>query len=94
MNKDDSKRLAEMAQEVLFAQQACNLSGVIHSFSRTITELRDILQRENPIGFSTTKLNEHPICVLYSSKIASLTHSENGLMFSNAYDWCKDLAML
>lgn len=86
---DDSKRLAEMAQEAIFIQDACNLSGVIHSFSRTITELRDILIRWDPDGFSTTILNQHPICVLYSSKIASLTNSDDGFSFS--YNWCKDL---
>jgi hypothetical protein len=87
----DNKRLAEMAKEAILVQDACNLSGVIHSFSRVLTELREILVRLDPDKFSTEVLNRHPISVMYSSKIASLTGSENGLAFSHAYGWCKDL---
>lgn len=78
-----------LAKEALDVQDACNLSGVVHSFSRVITQLRETLTAEGK--FSTDKLNAHPICVLYSSKIASLTGSESMVEFSRAYEWAKDI---
>jgi hypothetical protein len=80
------KTIKELSQDALDCQMACNASGVIHSFSRAITDLRAVLSSEP--GFSTDVLNRHPICVLYSSKIASLTGSESGLEFSKAYEAC------
>jgi hypothetical protein len=77
------KTIKELAQEALDIQSACNLSGVVHSFSRAMTELRRL---EPTLG--TDGYNTHPISLLYSSKIASLTGSESGLEFSRAYDWC------
>ena len=80
------KTIKELCKDALACQDACNASGVIHSFSRAITDLRAILSSEP--GFSTDLLNRHPICVLYSSKIASLTGSDIPLEFSRAYDAC------
>lgn len=86
------RTINELCQEAVNVQDACNLSGVVHSFSRAITELRSLLQQEG--DFSTEKLNQHPVCVLYSSKIASLTGSEinsnecGGNAFSEAYAYC------
>jgi hypothetical protein len=77
------KTIKDLVREALLVQDACNLSGVVHSFSRTMTELRAIMEKED--GFSTDKLNQHPIAVMYSSKIASLTNSED--KFIQAYAW-------
>jgi hypothetical protein len=82
------KSIQEMAQEALWVQDACNLSGVVHTFSQTMTLLRKILEQEP--GFSTDKLNKHPIAVLYASKIASLTSSDSN--FSIAFEECQKLA--
>lgn len=90
------KTMKDMCKEAIDIQDACNLSGVVHAFSRTITELRALLSQEE--GFSTSKLNQHPVCVLYSSKIASLTGSETnynedgGNAFSEAYGYCSNQA--
>lgn len=87
------RTMKELAQEALDVQSACNLSGCIHAFSRTITELRSLLEAEG--GFSTDKLNQHHICVLFASKIASLTGGyleDNDHQFMNAYHWASDLA--
>lgn len=85
------KTLKDLAKEAIEIQDASNLSGVVHSFSRTLTTLRDILSEKSDVPyFSTRSLNEHPIAILYASKIASLTGCENGAMFSEAYDWAKD----
>ncbi|MCH7759843.1 hypothetical protein IIA15_00355 [candidate division TA06 bacterium] len=51
-------------------QDACNLSGVVHSFSRVIRDLR-----ENGV-VDTDEIAVHNISVLFASKIASLTHLE------------------
>ena len=67
------KQLYKNAIEV---QNACNLSGVVHSFSRDIARLREL----NP-GMGTAEINSHAICVLYSNKIESLV----GGSFSKAY---------
>jgi len=93
MNNDtDNRNIRELAQNAIDVQDAVNLSGVVHSFSRDISRLRTILQDFEGEKFSTTKLNQHPICILYSSKIASLTNSETGTAFSYAYNWCKDVS--
>lgn len=58
------KRAAEMA---IISQNACNLSGVAHSFSEVITAVRQELG--NP---STGEVNEHPVCKLFLFQMASL----------------------
>lgn len=77
---------AELCREALDVQSAVNLSGVVHAFSRALTELREILSKEP--NFSTSRLNQHPVSILYSSKIASLTGSEVDHEFSAAYGYC------
>lgn len=84
------KELKDLAIEALQVQDACNLSGVVHGFSRAITELRRIL--ENEPEFSTDKLNTHPVCLLWADKIASLTGIQgdsNELL--GAYEYVKNL---
>lgn len=84
------KTLKELAQRALDVQSAVNLSGVVHSFSQDITDLRKILETQE--GFSTTMLNEHPICFLYAVQIAFLTRTndlcDDSGKYSRAYDWC------
>lgn len=72
-------RVERMYSDALIVQDACNLSGVVHSFSKHMQTLSDM-------GIDNTDdKNRHPICVLFSSKIASLTGSENFKDFSRAY---------
>ena len=82
-----TRTMKELAKEAIDIQNASNLSGIVHSFSRTITELRELLNKEE--GFSTEKLNQHPVCVLYSDKITSLTDSYSVNTFSKAYEWAE-----
>lgn len=84
------KTIQQLAKDAIDVQDACNLSGVVHSFSQVVTDLRTILTNEGK--FSTDRLNTHPVVILYSNKIASLCGSESGLEFSRAYDWAKDIA--
>lgn len=79
--------LKKLAQEALFVQDACNLSGVVHAFSRALTVLRAM-----PECAGTYWLNTHPICIMYASKIASLTGVELDGSFSSAYDNVKRMA--
>ena len=59
-------------------QDACNLSGVVHSFAEAMSALC-------AEGLDTESRNRHPIAVLFSSKIASLTGSESCTAFGAAY---------
>lgn len=86
------RTMKELCQQAINIQDASNLSGVVHAFASSITELRTLLMQQD--GFNTSRLNQHPVCVLYSSKIASLTGSEtnyneeSGNTFSEAYGFC------
>jgi len=81
------KTIVEMARLALDVQDACNLSGVVHSFSQIVTDLRARLEEQGKGG--TEAVNRHPICLLFSSKIASLTYSESPSEFQRAYNWCE-----
>ena len=74
------KEAAEMAISV---QNACNLSGVVRSFAK-ITEV--LWEEANKQGKGTDWVNRHPVSVLFSSKINSLTGGDNE--FSKAYKEC------
>jgi hypothetical protein len=74
---------ADDYQTALDVQDACNLGGVIRAFSR-------ILERMFISTGGTAERNTHPISVMFSSKIASLTGSETDPSFSEAYDTCKE----
>ena len=90
--KPDTRTMAELAQEALDIQNACNLSGVVHSFHRSMARLYELLRETNPVGLSTSMIRIHPICIMFSGKIASLTNSDNVTVFSKALDDCSDLA--
>jgi PII-like signaling protein len=66
------KTESELIQEAWEVQNACNLSGVVHSFSAAISRLWTIYQTENK-KFSTTDIAEHIVSKLYASKIMSLS---------------------
>jgi len=73
-----SKEINRMYQDALDVQNACNLSGVLFSFARHMQTLCDL-------GIDTDARNRHPVSILFSSKIASLTGSEGLDTFSEAY---------
>ena len=57
-------------QDALLVQDACNLSGVVHSFSQTLGELWAHAREQ---GEGTDWVNTHPISILYSAQIAWLS---------------------
>ena len=82
--------LVELAKEALAVQDACNLTGVVHGFSRAMTRLRGALP-----DAGTDELNHHPVSVLWADKIAHLTgtqvFADNDLGIQRAYRWAFDL---
>lgn len=76
------KQLCLNARQV---QSASNLSGVVHSFSRDLQDLKDLMRSQGTEP-STRAIQEHPMCVLYASKIASLTSCEFGTTFHEAWE--------
>lgn len=80
------KNIKKLAQDAIDVQDASNLVGVVISFSEALINLRQVFP-----NLSTKEINEHPIAVLYSSKIASLTHSDCQEVFSLAYFQVKEI---
>lgn len=73
----------------LQVQDACNLSGVVHSFSAIMEKLS---KEACDKGYGTDWKNTHPISILFASKIGSLTGCETNLKFQEAYDKCQRMA--
>lgn len=67
----DNRTEAELIKEAILVQDACNLSGVVHSFARAVARLWAIANESNS-SFSTTDINTHRVCRLYADKIKSL----------------------
>ncbi len=59
-------------QEAIDVQNACNLSGVVGSFSRVLTKLWEVP------GAGTEFVNTHPISRLYAEQIAHLSGAGMG----------------
>jgi hypothetical protein len=87
------RTIQDLAKEAIQVQDACNLSGVVHGFSRAMTELREIL-RATGGDLSTDAVNTHPICRMWASKIHDLARMGFGDSdaFSNAFYLCSNLA--
>ena len=83
--------LQEAAQTAIDMQTACNLSGVVGSFSRILTDvLWPEARRQNQ---GTDWVNQHPIAQMFASKIEDLTRlNYDTTNFSRAYDACTALA--
>ena len=71
MKIEDAKKLLRIYRDALQVQDACNLEGVLHGFSRHITDLRHL---EKP--GCTDEINQHAVCFMFSYKIAALNGHE------------------
>lgn len=74
----------QLIAEAWAVQDACNLSGVVHSFSRALTDLRAACPDQG-----TDFYNHHIVSQLYADKIRQLAiQSDYDLSkaFSAAYD--------
>jgi hypothetical protein len=79
----------ELAQQSLDVQDACNLSGVVHSFAKAM----DVLWAEARVhGHGTSWINKHPIVTLFLDKLASLNgiQGDSQLVYS-AYDKVREI---
>jgi hypothetical protein len=83
------EKLKDVAKNAIFAQDACNLSGVVRSFARDTEVLWEVARLLNE---GTEFVNRHPVSVLYSNKISALSGSEDFETFSKAYSEAKVLA--
>jgi hypothetical protein len=77
----------------LLVQDASNLSGVGHDFSRLIGLVRAEYERENNNAIAPTAwVAQHPAVYLYVCKMAEMVGifpSDNGVAYGKAYDTCK-----
>lgn len=75
-------------KDAIDVQDACNLSGVVRSFSRVVTRIWEEARKR---GQGTEWVNKHPICILYANKLCNLTGDValGGVEFSDAYDICQ-----
>jgi hypothetical protein len=84
MQNDSLTPISVLAQQALDVQDACNLSGVVHGYSRALTELR---KHADAAGRGTDWINRHPIAVLWADKIAHLTGTQfNSDRVSDSYN--------
>lgn len=67
----DKRTEQELIKEAIQVQDACNLSGVVHSFSRSMARLWEIAHESK--GKGTKWVNTHRVARLYASKIQSLS---------------------
>ena len=65
------RTIRELAKEAIEVQNASNLSGVVHSFAKAMTDLREAANVEG--WASTEKINTHPIAIVWAGKIADLS---------------------
>jgi hypothetical protein len=83
--------IAAAAKTALDVQDACNLSGVVSTFQRILTEVLWPEARAN--GHGTDWVNQHPISVLFADKIMSLSRHEAAEVL-RSWDICETLASL
>jgi uncharacterized protein (DUF2235 family) len=82
------RTLKELAQEAIDIQNASNLSGLIHGWSRAITELRTYYP-----SAGTDEINRHPINKLWAAKILDLvTYNSGEFEFGEVYRTVKEIA--
>lgn len=78
----------QLLAEALQVQDACNLSGVVHSFSRALTDLWAIADHD---GEGTDWVNQHPVSVLFADKIKHLSGLDHKNDVFDAYQVAHDL---
>lgn len=76
-------------------QDACNLSGVVHSFAHSV--MPALWEEAHRLGEGTDYVNEQAIVTMFLDKMASLNHtqclcSDNVRNFSRAYSAVQKLA--
>lgn len=83
----DTRTLAQLAAEALAVQDACNLSGVVHGWSRAMRRLSQLLP-----DLGTEGRNRHPVNVLWASKVTHLSGCDRTCRLLEAMTVCEELA--
>lgn len=90
MNDDKGLLTPRDYSDAIFAQSACNLSGIVFSFAQV---MQRICNEANAGGHGTDWKNHHPIARLYAEQIAHLSGagmtSDEGCTYSKAYAECE-----
>ncbi len=68
-NEELNARMARHCKDALQIQDACNLSGVVHSMAEVMESVCDVAHR---LGNGTAWKNRHPVIVLFAAKVAHL----------------------
>ena len=79
----------EACKIALDVQNACNLSGVVRSWSEALSAVWDEARRS---GHGTDWVNTHPVSVLFSDKVLSLTGSDRSDAYRDAYSACSEIS--
>lgn len=69
--------------DAILSQGACNLSGIVHSFSDIMDR---IWEEARERGEGTDWINNHPICRLFAEQISHLTCEKD---YFEAYKECE-----
>lgn len=82
-----SEAIKNAAKDAMIIQDASNLSGVVHSWSRHMNAINDESRR---LGKGTDWVNNHPVNILFADKVADMTG--RGDNFGDAYTECAKLS--
>ena len=76
----DNRTEIDLIREALAVQDACNLSGVVQSFARSIIRLwqleREKQAQDPTYQLNTETINKHVVALLFGDKIVSLTGTQ------------------
>lgn len=90
---EDARTLAQLAREAIDIQSACNLSGLVHGWSRSARRLRELLKTAG-----TDEINHHPVNQLWADKLYDLTGmaakpDDAQTVYATALFACQDLLL-
>ncbi len=71
--------------DAIRVQDACNLSGILHSWLRTIARMRED-------GLGTDGTNHHVVSRMYASKVAYLTGAADTSRLMADWDECERMS--
>ncbi len=84
--------LRQHAAAALFAQSACNLSGIVYAYASAMEMICEVSRH---VGSGTTERNKHPIAQLFAVQVAHLAGVDSDLglgAYSDASDICTAIA--
>lgn len=86
-----NRTASQWASDAILVQDACNSSGIVHTFSTLMSDLSDYSFQKNK---GTSWKNRHPLVILFVDKLASLcgsnlNYGHDSYGFHRAYEWAK-----